>query len=138
MNKMLLEKKKEEALSRMELIKLPSELIEDFKENGRVYCSGDLIYGSICQLNNATMAQIHKLEDEYGLLVYYSIIDNCYDYTMLSLLYVSAVESDWEDDRLMLENNQTIAYVHNLSVPEFSEFGTILMDNRDGILIRTV
>lgn len=128
-------KQNEEAIYRMELLSFPSKVREEFCASGKVHCSEDTrVNLKECDF----VSSVREFEKVYNALVYYGIHSVCYGYEMLSLLFVSSYESAWQTDRLMLMQNQTIAYILNLNVPEFSEFGTIVIDNIDGTLIRKV
>ena len=50
----------------------------------------------------------------------------------LTILFVSNYRDEWEDDRKWLEKMEPIAYVCNLTYPEYSEFGTVLLKCQDG------
>lgn len=50
----------------------------------------------------------------------------------LTLLFVSNYKDEWEDDKKWLEKMQPFAYVCNLTYPEYSEFGTVVLKCQDG------
>lgn len=50
----------------------------------------------------------------------------------LTILFVSNYRDEWEDDRKWLEKMEPFAYVCNLTYPEYSEFGTVLLKCLDG------
>lgn len=50
----------------------------------------------------------------------------------LTLLFVFNCRDEWEDDKKWLEKMQPMAYVCNLTYPEYSEFGTVLLKCLDG------
>ena len=55
----------------------------------------------------------------------------------LTLLYVSYGNQDeWEAEREDLKAMEPIAYVMNLTYPELSEFGTVVLRSHDGVLER--
>ncbi|MFY9413204.1 MAG: hypothetical protein WAP27_00460, partial [Tepidanaerobacteraceae bacterium] len=57
--------------------------------------------------------------------------------TMLSILYVSQYEDDWEKEKENLKRNMAIAYVMNLDDDWCSEYGNIGFERNIGGLIRT-
>lgn len=71
---------------------------------------------------------VRKLEEDFGCTVY-AMIYNSYEELgdMLTLLTISSDESEWEQERDDLKAMQPIAYVHNFTYPEFSEWGTVLL-----------
>lgn len=55
----------------------------------------------------------------------------------LTLLYVSFDNKDeWETEKEALKAMEPIAYVMNLTYPELSEFGTVVLRSHDGVLER--
>lgn len=64
--------------------------------------------------------------------VYHVIINNPY----INLLYVGGYEDDWLYERPDEYNVQ--AYVINVAIPVYSEFGRIAIEGRDKGLIRTM
>ena len=64
--------------------------------------------------------------------VYHVIINNPY----INLLYVGGYEDDWPYERPNEYNVQ--AYVINVAIPVYSEFGRIGIEGRDKCLIRTM
>lgn len=55
----------------------------------------------------------------------------------LTLLYLSDHNKDeWETEKKDLEAMEPIAYVMNLTYPELSEYGTVVLRSHDGVLER--
>lgn len=55
----------------------------------------------------------------------------------LTLLYVSYENQDeWEVEKEDLKAMEPIAYVMNLTYPELSEYGTVVLRSHDGVLER--
>lgn len=50
----------------------------------------------------------------------------------LTILFVSSDRDIWDDDKKWLEKMEPFAYVCNLTYPEYSEFGTVLLKCQDG------
>lgn len=132
------ERKKGEALHRIkELItafNVNPNIYKYFKE-GKLYYSyliGGLV-GNIDTINyDERYAMVVKeFEETYGYVVYH-VIES---YGSIALLYVSDDEEDWEYQRLF-DNTYISAYVHNFEIPEFSEFGDIVVSSVGGALIR--
>lgn len=55
---------------------------------------------------------------------------------LLSILFVSDDEEEWGMDREELDENIARVYVENLSIPCFSEFGSIKIKMVNGCLHR--
>lgn len=130
-----LEKMKEEAIRRMQILKFHPMVIEDFKEYGEVGYSFH-IFG-FCYLSEQEKDQVRQFEKEYGYLVYYVIDSYTSIGRMLSYLYVSSNEEEWAQDRQDLKDGCPIVYVKNIDDEILSEFGSIGIEMRNGGVIRT-
>lgn len=87
--------------------------------------------------NDALKQAVESVEGTYGCRVY-TIIYNHYEElgNMLTLLTISSDESDWEQEREDLKEMRPIAYVHNFTYPEFSEWGSVLLRTNGNVLER--
>lgn len=71
--------------------------------------------------------------------IVYTVIYNEYEEigNHLTLLYVSYGNKDeWQAEKEALKAMEPIAYVMNLTYPELSEYGTVLLRSHDGVLER--
>ena len=78
-----------------------------------------------------------SFEEEYNAVVYHVIHSHTNFGELLSLLYVSEHEEEWEYDREDLEEGIAVAYVENLTYWDCSEMGSIGIEPRNGGLART-
>ncbi len=69
-------------------------------------------------------------------MAYHAIYNGAAVGALLSILFVSSDEEEWELDKRDMEAGYPMAYVFNLDIPEFSEYGSISVKNVDGILER--
>ena len=128
----------DEAISRMETLRLKEDIIEDFK-NGELWQSTN--DGELYHLSDDQDFRVSQLEEKYDCTVYHVIHD---DYIMSdgtrmemeSYLYVSDSLSEWKEDRELLLEGHAYGYVYNNTYPDFSEIGDIGFAPRDGGLIR--
>ena len=80
---------------------------------------------------------IQNIETNYGVKVYAAITTQCGNLgEMLTLLTISGNKSEWQREREDLEERMPIAYVQNLTYPELSEWGTVVLKTHDGIVER--
>lgn len=87
--------------------------------------------------NDALERVVKLVEDTYGCRVYAAIYNHYEDLgDMLTLLTISSDESDWEQERKDLKEMQPIAYVHNFTYPEFSEWGAVILRMNRNVLER--
>ena len=140
--KTLLELQKEEALERMRAFKLLPKVIKDFDKIGLVYYSERLnkkFDGILSWITNKPEFRkiISDFQIKHKALVYHAILTHTELGDMLSLLYVCETKEEWDMDWEDLREGIQVAYVANLSNPDFSEFGSIGVKPVNGGLSRT-
>ena len=80
---------------------------------------------------------IQNIETNYGVKVYAAITSQLSELgEMLTLLTISGNKAEWQREREDLEARMPIAYVQNLTYPELSEWGTVVLKTHDGIVER--
>lgn len=135
------EKQKQEAIRRMNILKLHPDTIEGFETEDIVFYSETLsrdFQGILYWVSNKEefVQVIKDFETKYGALVYHATLGHYEFGTCLSLLYVSNDKNEWTTDRNDLKENFAYAYVHNFDVPDFSEFGIIGLKPVNGGIVR--
>ena len=123
------EEMKKEAITRMKLLKLHPNIIKEFSNKGILNLS---LNAALHYLNEEELARVQEFEQEYGGLVYHVIQNR----QMLSFLYVSKHQEEWEFDRSDLKEGCPIAYVANLTDESCSEFGSIGIKSCGGGVLR--
>lgn len=118
------EKKIIEAVNRMRILEIYPETIEQFKQKGLVSISEPPV-GAFFWVEGEEFNEMKQWEQEHNALVYAIIRSYTTIGKMDAYLYVSDHKDEWVDDREMLRNNETIAYVINRDMPDCSEFGSI-------------
>ena len=128
-------KQRTEALKRMELLNLHENVIDDFKEIALLNQSehGGILYWVEGEMEK----KIREWEEKTGNLVYHVIHDYTEFGELLSLLYVSQYEEEWEMERDDLVNGYPLAYVMNLTDDWCSEYGSIGIRPQWGGVVRT-
>lgn len=139
------EKMKAEALKRLEIL-VANGLLEDAKESfeqGKPCFSKPV--NVLGEPTGVTFSFSEKPELQYevvsfenrnNVLVYYGIYNETDCGNMLSLLFVSEDEDEWEMDREDLIVGYPLAYVRNIS-EDFGEIGSIGIEMGNGGLLRT-
>lgn len=131
--KSMIEEQKEEAIARMEMIKLSRNCINAFK-SGKVWESEN--YGSLYEVNEEEQKIIDDFERKYNGLVYH-MIHNIFEFgECWSIFYVSDDKDEWKHDRADLEDGYAMVYVYNKDNDMFSEFGSIAFKPNIGGLVR--
>ena len=127
-------KQKQEALERMKMLKLHSNIIKEFDKDGIVNLSEN--GGFLYWLNSDQQAIVDEFEAEHDALVYH-VIHNYTEFGELySILYVSKYEEEWDDDRNDLKDGCAFVYVKNINYDFCSEFGSIGIRPQFGGLVR--
>ena len=138
----LKEKQKQEALKRMKTLKLMREVINDFKENGKVYYSErqNAMFNAVLYWidnNDEYVEIVKKFEKKHNALVYHCQLTHLKYGDCLSLLYVSKNEEEWDYDKEDLNNGYAFCYVKNLQCDYDSDFGSIGLRPSMGGVVRT-
>ena len=133
--KIIIEKKKQEAIERMKLLDLYPNVIKEFEKENVVNLSEN--GGFLYWLNDEQKEIVSDFEQEHDSLVYHVIHDYAAFGELLTLFYVSDYEEEWEDDVEDLKVGYALAYVKNLTDDYCSEFGSICFRKQFGGLVRT-
>jgi hypothetical protein len=128
------EKMKKEAIDRMHILKLHSNVIKEFSNNGKLNLS---LNAELYYLNDKQLARVQEFEQKYNALVYHVIQNHTQFGELLSFLYVSQHTEEWEYDRSDLKECYPLVYVANLTDEICSEFGHIEIQPCIGGVIRT-
>ncbi len=131
-----LEEMKREAISRMELLKLDTQTIQDFERDGSVNLSqqlGDQVF--LQPSDDEISERVKRFEQEYDCLVYHVLwADSPMAGECWSLLFVSSTSSDWSSERKYIKSSGLVyTYVESEMEDGVSE---IMAEPRDGGLIR--
>lgn len=125
---------KQEALKRMKVLQLRPDVISKFERRDAIRES---FLGTIsCPLYDV-VKRIKEFEEESGGLVYH-VIENYYEDIghLLSFLFVSKYDEEWEQDMDDLNYMTPLVYVANVTDENCSEYGSIKIKSYDGGLIR--
>ena len=129
------EKKKEEAIQRMKELGIINDAIKQFKDDDIVMVSEPPI-GGLYWLDDEQKKIVDDFEKENDALVFMVVKAFTNFGNMLSLLFISDYEEEWEMDRDGIKDNIVMSYTINETTPEFSEFGSIGVKRVGGGLIR--
>lgn len=87
--------------------------------------------------NDALKQAVESVEGTYGCRVYAAIYNRYGELgDMLTLLTISPDEIDWDQERKDLKRMLPIAYVHNFTYPESSEWGYVVLRVNGNVLER--
>lgn len=131
----LREEQKSEAVKRMRALKMLEQPIQEFEGSGTLNLSEN--NGMLYWLDKNEKSMVSKFETENDCLVYHVIKSYTSMGLMYSLLYVSSYPEEWETDMEDIKNEEALAYVVNINMPDCSEFGSIGIEPVNGGVQRT-
>lgn len=133
-------RQQEEAVRRLEQLTETFDLKKDILkrfQDGAVACCYETCQEDGCaavkDFNPDWKLEKEMFECMYDTLVYLVLVSKTAYGEMLSMLYVSSYEEDWEYERLT--EDYIAAYVYNLDT-KFGELGDVFLTSKDGVLIR--
>lgn len=126
---------KSEALKRMERLKIYDFVIDAFESSDRLFCSD---YEKVREVPPEILKEIQDWEKKFGCLAYHVVFCKLYGCEIYNALSVSNYIEDWSWENSLIEDNRAIAYTINTTIPEYSESGSIVLDNNRGILQRII
>lgn len=129
-----IEIKKQEAIQRMKALGIFSQTIKQFKSGLVSYSEPPM--GANYWVDDDQKKIIKEFEEENNALVYFVIRSYTEFGKLDAFLYVSDYEEEWEMDRADISDDYALAYVYNYDIPEYSEFGSVVVQNRFGGLVR--
>ena len=128
----LKEKMKQEAITRLKMLKLHKNVIYDFKAEDKLNKSEGTM-AILYWLNNKEKEIVKGLEKVYDIMVYHVIITYTRDLgEVLDLLYVDEYENCWDEEKEEIKEG----YVRSYTVSPFCESGIICIESKNGGLIR--
>ena len=135
----------QQAIERLEILEkeylLHENVLKEFKENGTIYYSenlGGAFSGILYWLENKNeyVEKVRKIEKERNIFVYHCILNHTIDGDLLTMLYISEYQDEWEYEKNDLKNGCIDVYVCNLSRDIDSEFGSVQITCVNGGLVR--
>lgn len=133
------EEMKQEALVRMNILKLLPNVVREFTTEEKMKFLNFSAYGRgiLYQLNDELLERVRNFEATYGFLVYHVIDDQTEIGRLITLLYISTEKEEWPTDQQDLRDGCPMAYVINCDCDAFSEFGTVGVKPINGGVVRT-
>ncbi len=141
---------KEEAIKRLQILSdagLNSSVRTAFEKDNMLFCSDQTYFQTLCYgdlvrfdednlVDSSICNMVKEFETKNNCLVYHLTHEFTSHGEFLDLFIVTPDKDRWNADRNNLTNGLAYSYVFNLTIPDFSEFGTIGFDVRCGGLVR--
>ena len=137
----LKERQKQEAIKRMQMLKLMGEVINDFKKENKLYYSErqNQIFNAVLYWvdnHEEWSNMIKEFEKKWGFMVYHCQLTHTYDGDIISLLYITKDEDEWEQDRQDIKDGVVYAKCVNLDDDFCSDYGYIGIKPSMGGIVR--
>lgn len=123
---------KDEAVNRMRMLGLDNGIIDDFAVNGELRCSN---FGEITDVPADVLKEIEEWENKFHNLVYH-VIHGGFMHETYECLSVSCYNEDWDYENSIMDDNWVMSHSINISIPKYTESGSIKIKNNNGILQR--
>ncbi len=123
-------RQKEEAVSRLMMLNVPSRILRDFEQFGHIkLCTSPL--GTYSELCDEMKKTIKAFEDKYDATVF--MVVRCFHRAGLldSLLFVSQYDEEWEEEKIDIRDGYIMTYTINHDHDFCSEFGSIVYARND-------
>ena len=129
------ESMKQEAIERMEILKIQKRAIKEFKEQSKLNKSEGKL-GKLYYLNEQEIELVKEYERKSNVLIYHIIhtISNLGE--TYELLFVAKEDDDWKDEKKDLKRGFATAKVIVVNYKLDSEIGVIGFETRNGGIVR--
>lgn len=136
-NKDFKDLQKQEAVKRIKMLKFHENVLKEFQEDVLNKSEFAGFHGVLFWLDDKEKEFIKKWEKKSDNLAYHIIKQNTEFGIMMSILYVSKHEEEWQMDLEDLENENAIAYCIIGTDETYGEYGSIGVRPANGGLTRT-
>lgn len=126
---------KKESIYRLEKLNALSSVVDDFNKKGWLYYT-ESATGALYYINDEMKKFVKEIEERYKGMVYHIIHSKTEFGDLLSMLWTTVYDEEWETERENLEEGYVFAYVKNTTDDWCSEFGDIVVNERFGGLCR--
>lgn len=138
------EEMKAEALKRMRFLHISENPIREFETEGKLNKSERLsqkMRGILYWLNDEEKAAVEAFEREHKCLVYHVILTHTEFGDWHTFLYIqknkTEWEQDWDDLRVLDDENETCVFAYTYTGDCNSEFGSVVIEPIHGGVDRT-
>lgn len=134
-SKRFIEAMKVEAVKRMKQLKISDEAITAFESENKLLCS---YYVLQKEVPSEILKGIQDWEKKFGCIAYHVIYSKLYGYEIYNALSVSNYIEGWDYENALIADNRSMAYTINITKPDYSESGSIVLENHRGFLRRII
>lgn len=112
-----------EAVERMQMLKMSEDCIQDFVDGGLLQSISGFLYS----VPSDILEKVAEFENAYEGKVYHIVYSNTEFGELYTFLYVGKNTDEWEMDREDIKDGYVFSYVYNKTYPEFSELGSVVV-----------
>lgn len=109
---------KQEAIKRLEILKLDSKIIKDFKDNNKVYVSKVKETGTEIIFDNKIVDMIKIFEQEKTIKIYHVVIFD----SQMYMLAIHKHKEEWKKEKLYLKKGWVTVILFDTSKEGVIEF----------------
>lgn len=125
---------KKESADRLNKLKVMRCVVDDFNKGWLYYTESAT--GALYYIDDEMKKFVQDIEERYKGMVYHIILSRTEFGELLSMLWTTSHEEEWETERENIEEGYVFAYVKNTTDDWCSEFGDIVVNERFGGLCR--
>lgn len=126
---------KEQSLKRMRKLQIQESVINEFENSDKILCSDN---NKVTEVPPEIMEDIIKFSELYGNMIFHVLHSNFMDFELWEYLTVSPYPEDWEYENDLIDDMWTMSRSRNMTIPDFTESGSIKVINKNGVLKRVM
>lgn len=127
------EQMKDLAIEYMSGLKIRQQVIDQFKEDDKILCSKG---NFIVDVPEAVLKQIRAWEDEFKNMAYHVVYSDFYGCRIYNALSVSHYKEDMSFEKTLITRSRAMSHSINLTIPEYTDSGSIGLREHNGVLER--
>lgn len=126
---------KEQSLKRMRKLQIHEFVINEFENSDKILCSDN---NKVTEVPPEIMEDIIKFSELYGNMIFHVLHSNFMNCELWEYLTVSPYPEDWEYENDLIDDMWTMSRSINMTIPDFTESGSIKVINKNGVLKRVM
>lgn len=126
---------KEQSLKRMRKLQIHEFVINEFENSDKILCSDN---NKVTEVPPEIMEDIIKYSELYGNMIFHVLHSNFMNCELWEYLTVSPYPEDWEYENDLIDDMWTMSRSRNMTIPDFTESGSIKVINKNGVLKRVM
>lgn len=126
---------KEQSLKRMRKLQIHESVINEFENSDKILCSEN---NKFIEVPPKIMEDVIKYSELFGNMIFHVLHSNFMNCELWEYLTVSPYPEDWEYENDLIDDMWTMSRSRNMTIPDFTESGSIKVINKNGVLKRVM